>query len=426
MSEPEKNITKNDMPWKFCPVCGVELPKMQDLQFCINCGLDLIHVKEHEQLPPGFKKGAPIKYQYTKPSSSRVSHVKVSSRLSDEEIFGKEDRKLWGTFASIGFPILGFALVNIIPVAIVFFLVLFASDINKLADVVNNPFFSLFLIVFELILMLIPVLHTRIYFTNPSFKKSFRILGFTTKTYDRRGVLKEILLGISFAIISFFLVTIVSIATDAIFQPLFYIGGENSISHNNYAQISVSSTNVLILILTIAIMMIVVGPSEEILFRGYMQKGLVRNVGNKVGISITAGLFALFHVIFYLLAILILSILILTLGPLGIISNITDVIGSVQTNAEAFVLAVFPYLSISFLLGLLFYWRKENLIANTITHGLYNSIIAIVSLIVLVHPDADLSIFIFFAVVSAVIVGLLIYFNRTYIRIYNFFHKWIS
>ncbi|MFX0138471.1 MAG: hypothetical protein ACFFDN_32815, partial [Candidatus Hodarchaeota archaeon] len=39
----------------------------------------------------------------------------------------------------------------------------------------------------------------------------------------------------------------------------------------------------------------------------------------------------------------------------------------------------FPYLAISLLLGYIFYWRNENLIAVIITHGLYNSLTILIA-----------------------------------------------
>ncbi|MFW9948889.1 MAG: hypothetical protein ACFFKA_02030, partial [Candidatus Thorarchaeota archaeon] len=46
-----------------------------------------------------------------------------------------------------------------------------------------------------------------------------------------------------------------------------------------------------------------------------------------------------------------------------------------------FVLIFIPYFAISLMLGLMFKWRKENLIANIITHGVYNSITIILAFI---------------------------------------------
>jgi len=102
------------------------------------------------------------------------------------------------------------------------------------------------------------------------------------------------------------------------------------------------------------VIFLVIGTSEELLFRGFVQKGLVRTLGTKKGIIITALIFSLIHLIgLYLIA-----------NPLNLL--------------VAFILNFFPYMAISLMLGLLYYWRKENLITVMVTHGVYNGLSIII------------------------------------------------
>ncbi|MFX1480148.1 MAG: type II CAAX prenyl endopeptidase Rce1 family protein [Promethearchaeota archaeon] len=44
-----------------------------------------------------------------------------------------------------------------------------------------------------------------------------------------------------------------------------------------------------------------------------------------------------------------------------------------------FLLSFFPYFAISLLLGWLYHWRKENLLAVMITHGVYDVLTVLIA-----------------------------------------------
>ena len=84
-----------------------------------------------------------------------------------------------------------------------------------------------------------------------------------------------------------------------------------------------------------------------------MQKGLVRNLGAKWGIILTALIFSLIHLLgLFLIALESPSIFIIS-----------------------FLISFTPYFAISLILGWLYHWRNENLIAVMITHGVYDVLV---------------------------------------------------
>jgi membrane protease YdiL (CAAX protease family) len=114
----------------------------------------------------------------------------------------------------------------------------------------------------------------------------------------------------------------------------------------------IGNATLLEVILFLITMFLVVAFSEEILFRGFQQKGLMFNLNPKKGILVGALIFSLIHLV-------------------GVFFSI---IFSPVSFLIEFILTFFPYFVISIILAYLFYWRNENLIAVIITHGLYNSL----------------------------------------------------
>ncbi|MHA1688909.1 MAG: CPBP family glutamic-type intramembrane protease [Promethearchaeota archaeon] len=399
MTNSKNNSNKNGIIWKYCPVCGIKLPEIDNLRFCVNCGLDLIYLKENKQLPLGFTFPSSAQPYYPPPSSTSYYPPYAAPRtfkpkLTVEEILENKELKLWGPLASIGFPILAFILMNIILFGFIILLVLFTLDLNALLNMLNSPYFIILSTLFELLLIIFPIVHSRTYLQTPSFKNSLIILGFTTRGYDRVGIIKEILIGVGFAVIGIFLVAIVSVSTEFLLEFIFKVDivEESASVPSNDAEILVSGADILSLILMALMMIVIVGPTEEILFRGYMQKGLMRSIGKKAGIIITAFIFASIHLVTLFLYLL----------------------ESVFVFVILFILLFMPYLAISLLLGLLYIWRKENLIAVVITHGVYDSITLITSFIFLALPSVIVIFYILLISIAIASLGIYFYLNRNY------------
>ncbi|MEJ2294002.1 MAG: CPBP family glutamic-type intramembrane protease [Candidatus Lokiarchaeota archaeon] len=334
----EDKYTKNVLKLNFCPICGQKIPENQKGKYCIKCGVDLYYVQEHMRVPS--------------PHNLKSLNPPISStqRLSDDELSHLKDHKLWGAGASIGLTFAGFVSMNIIAAMVIFIIIFLNIGSGNLLDLMENPYVTIYSSLAELIFILIPVLYVGRFLKKPSLSNRFAILGFTTRGYSKIGILKEVLIGLSFAIIGIFVVLFASIFMQILLELIFgtdivfELGGSGS-----EIDAIIYNADPLSLIFLIVTMILVIGTSEELLFRGFLQKGLTRTIGNRWGILVTALIFSAIHLI---------GIFLLILTPLAFFIS--------------FLLSFLPYLAISLLLGLLFYWRKENLIAVAITHGVYD------------------------------------------------------
>lgn len=329
-----------DKKWKYCPNCGQEIPKIQYIKYCIKCGLNFSLVNKKDMF---HSNEIIISSQHEGFLLQRDDH-----KLSDEEIYDTKDRQLWGIGISIVLPVLSLILMTIISVVFMIIYIfanfnLFTVDIDVLYTIIEEIYldnnFMILLSVLELIFIITPLIYIKKYLKKPSLKNRLALLGFTTKGFGKKKIIKEIGIGLLFAVMGLIFIMTLSFLMELLIP---------SIQSSEMDALLFSSLNAIQLILFIFIMIFIVGTSEEILFRGFMQKGLVRSrLGIKGGIVLSAFLFAMIHVVMYL-----------------------------YDLVYFFVLFV-PYFAISLLLGWLYHWRDENLIAVMITHGVYNALILI-------------------------------------------------
>ncbi len=337
--EDTPSRSQNDSKWEFCPRCGNSLPSLDHIKFCMNCGLDLEYIKQYGSLP--------IRKQLT-PFIERTI-------LTDEEIITNRDKKLWGIFSSVGLPIGAFILILILEFVVLLivllpFLLSPATDPSDLYDLIESPFIINASTLLELLFLLIPVLLVGRYLKNSHLNNRIKLLGVYNDKKTPYFVLKEVLIGLGFAVVGYILVNAVSILSIEIYQ--FFNPGLEGLEDAYFSSEGIP-INLMDLIIMMVLMILVVGPSEEIMFRGFMQKGLDRYFGTKWSLIFVAIYFTFFHVFFYL----VLSI-------------------------DLFLLLFFPYIVISLMLGALYKWRKENLIACIICHGVYNALTILIAFLI--------------------------------------------
>jgi membrane protease YdiL (CAAX protease family) len=294
-------------------------------------------------------------------SKTKGIQLLYPEKISDEEILDLKNRRLWSSTSSLSLTFAAFIFMNFIAFLIIFIFIIFNIGTGNIVDLVTNPYIVILSSLTELIFIVLPVLYVGKYLKNPSINNRFAILGFTRRGYSTVGILKEILIGLSFALLGLFLVAFTSVFMEILLEFIYgidivYEFGTSS----GEIDALIYNADALSLTLLIIIMILVIGTSEELIFRGFMQKGLVRSIGTKWGILTTALIFSLIHLI----------------GIFIVYFSAPELL------MIYFILSFIPYFAISLLLGLLFYWRNENLIAVMITHGVYDAITILLAFMV--------------------------------------------
>ncbi|MFX0026642.1 MAG: type II CAAX prenyl endopeptidase Rce1 family protein [Candidatus Hermodarchaeota archaeon] len=349
--EHKENIFLSKKGWTFCPSCGYKLPEIDRQKFCIKCGVDLEYIESNI-----------ISYQPSPYDASTYPYrpEREKKKIADEDILNLKEKQIWGSFYSIGIPIVAYILMISLGLVIMAFILSLVGNLEDLMALMLNPYFIILLSFTELIFIFVPVYYVGKYLQNPTFNNRLALLGFTFKGKDNFKAIKEVFIGLGFAIVGIFLVFSVSFLIEIILELIFgvdivFTGGGSL----NEIDLILANSDILALIFLSITMILIIGTSEELLFRGFMQKGLVRTVGKYGGIIITALIFSSIHLIG-----------IFQMGD----ATLTEYLIS-------FLLNFFPYFAISLLLGFIFYWRKENLIAVMITHGFYDALTIIIAYI---------------------------------------------
>ncbi|MFW9825744.1 MAG: hypothetical protein ACFFE4_22570, partial [Candidatus Thorarchaeota archaeon] len=51
-SNVDSDQETSTLEWRFCPICGNQLPNINRLKFCTSCGTDIQYIKVHKALKP--------------------------------------------------------------------------------------------------------------------------------------------------------------------------------------------------------------------------------------------------------------------------------------------------------------------------------------------------------------------------------------
>jgi len=349
-----------EFKWLYCPICGTKIPQIKNIIYCIKCGVDLQYINTHMRMPS--RKN--IRYLGSPEAISQqnfyLSDRPLRKKLSEEELLNLEDQELWGSFASIGITAAAYVLMNIVAILVVIIFVFFTFNLENVLDFLVSPYFIIITSFVELIFILVPTLYVGKYLQRPTLNNRLILLGFTKKGFDKTKLVKEILIGLGFAVVGVTLVLSISFLMEIILSLIFgYETIQDLFGTAGEVDTMIASADILSIFLLTLIMILIIGTTEEVLFRGFLQKGLVRSLGKSWGIVITALIFSSIHLI-------------------GIFMSL----GSPIIFIISFLFNFFPFFAISLLLGLLFSWRKENLIAVMITHGVYNALTIILAFIV--------------------------------------------
>ena len=349
-----------EFKWLYCPICGTKIPQIKNIIYCIKCGVDLQYINTHMRMPS--RKN--ISYLGSPEAISQqnfyLSDKPLRKKLSEEELLNLEDQKLWGSSASIGITAAAYVLMNFVAVLVIVIFILFTFNLENVLDFLVSPYFIIITSFVELIFILVPALYVGKYLQKPTLNNRLILLGFTKKGFNKTKLVKEILIGLGFAVVGVTLVLSISFLMEIILNLIFgYETIQDFFGTAGEVDAMIASADILSIFLLTIIMILIIGTTEEVLFRGFLQKGLVRSLGKSWGIVITALIFSSIHLI-------------------GIFTSL----GSPIIFIISFLFNFFPFFAISLLLGLLYNWRKENLIAVMITHGVYNALTIILAFIV--------------------------------------------
>ena len=224
MNEKDKIDNSNEIKlrWSYCPICGTIIPKVKNIKFCTKCGVDLIYINTHMRMPPRkntISLGPRTSTTY-QPYSFRHPRP-LRKRLSEEDLLNLKEEKLWGSFASIGMTAAAFLLMNSVAILAVIVFVFFSFNLDTIYDILANPYLIIFSSFIELILFIVPMLYIGKYLKKPNLNNRLILLGFTVKGFNNKRIMKEILIGIGFAILGVFLVFCVSFLIEVILTVIF-------------------------------------------------------------------------------------------------------------------------------------------------------------------------------------------------------------
>lgn len=335
-------------PPLFCIHCGARIPD-PNASFCIICGKhlhvtdnDSIFVDSHNVAPPvPLQKCEHCGLEIFK----RILNQCLNCKAPLEKPVFDPEKVRYSPVISILMPIVGIGFLTLVLVGVTFILMGLNPQISLDSLVSQETLIGLFL---ELLFIVPPLLYFFIRKTilpGSSLKDPFLVFGLPLNERSRKKLGIEIGIGVGIA----FLLVIVVIIVQYLSQVLWaVIAGPQFVTkalQESTGSASLTPTALWQLPVFWAGMIGAVGVSEEILFRGFTQRGLVKSWGKVPGILMTALLFTFAHV--------------------------TPVVYSIPYIAVFFL----PYFSISIILGYLREWRRGNLLANIFAHGVYDSII---------------------------------------------------
>ncbi|MHA1732605.1 MAG: lysostaphin resistance A-like protein [Promethearchaeota archaeon] len=247
-------------------------------------------------------------------------------------------------------PLLCFALVEI-TVFIVVFVYVWVNHAN-IYTLIRDPRFSTFSIFLEVLFLVPPLFYVRRYLRRPNLKSQFQLLGLPVGKMNFRHTSKEVLIGLGFGVLVFFGVFLTSMLSEYITSALFGRGFvETANEYMGGSTAGLMAQNAWQVVVLVIAMVLVVGPSEELLFRGFVQQGLQKSWGTPVAVVVTALMFTFAHVIPILI-------------PL-----------------EVVVVFFLPYFVISLALGCLMLLRKNNILSCIVAHGFYNSLLIVLNFV---------------------------------------------
>ncbi|MFW9948891.1 MAG: hypothetical protein ACFFKA_02040, partial [Candidatus Thorarchaeota archaeon] len=86
--DEEEIPNENIINWTFCPICGTKIPKLENIKFCIKCGVDLQYIKTHRILPQN-RQGTT---EYKTLQDESLKYFPIKPKLNDDDLIDLKDK----------------------------------------------------------------------------------------------------------------------------------------------------------------------------------------------------------------------------------------------------------------------------------------------------------------------------------------------
>lgn len=338
----------------FCPRCHTQSLESQNPVFCITCGFrfprdiqgKILIDPERYAFMPDNQPHEPISPM----SFSPQFHMGTPpSNMGPSNMPGYQypryfKPKTWSVGAGIGVPLLTIFLQTVL----LFVIMLFSSFDT------TTPLIQFIMGSASLFFLIIPVLWVQRYYPERklTLKERLKELGLNLDQYTPLEKTREILMGVLFGALGVLAVLGLQELSYWLIQAIYNLNPELLFTDEFAAQfLQENPATIFDLTLYVLNMLLFVGFSEEIMFRGFVQRSFETKLTKPAAILLTAIYFSLFHIFLYILS-----------PPL-------------------FLFLLIPYLGVSLILGLLRFWRKD-LLCPSVMHIVYNSLQTIIIFII--------------------------------------------
>jgi len=331
---------------KYCPNCGAYIVYSPELKFCMNCGLYIIPSISKHNLEEWFgRRIEETEMQRLYAPSSAPQQYMVHSSFNNPKMVMRE---AWGWKSAVGFPLLAY-MVKFIVLLIVMLLFSIFGLINIFTMEITPEIMVLITVIdlcTQVIFILIPFFLVGYFLpVGSNNRDKWNALGIPIGKMNRNQFGKEVALGLLFSAIMLGLMFLTEYLSANITSWVYGIPIDDLLADSGSDSLTgLLPTDIGMLVLFIILMFISIGPSEEIMFRGFTQKGFEKSWGTKPAWIVTALYFSIFHIYQYLL-----------LSP------------------PLFFYSFLPYMVVSLCLGY-FFIKRGNLVAVIIAHAMYNSV----------------------------------------------------
>ena len=329
----------------FCSKCGYAFPVGRNKEILIDQNNYAVFTSPTPQIPHtqiSPLNHNPIGYQQNRPTPTLgypVTYPQSYPQMGYKPIKKQRTWNVWAGFLVPLITYIGIILLSLIPA-----LFLISGGSSTITPVVTFIIGS-----FSLFFFAIPLWWVNRYYPGKlTLRQRLDVLGLPLEKYKRPELIREILLGTLLGLVMVFIAFGFQIVGSLLIQWIYGVDIMNFMDGINFEDFDLTSPGKFWeLLLFVLQMLLFVGFSEEIMFRGFVQRSFESKMNKPAALLLTAVFFGLFH------------IYILIIYP------------------PIFLFFLIVYLGVSIFLGVVRNWRKD-LWAVGAAHVMYNCIQTII------------------------------------------------